>query len=204
MPKVSNSSLVYGYVAKKIGFLENSVNTSKVKAELAQLRRGLGKQPGELPELWGEFLLELPEELQGKSKNPSKAELAIYQALVLYAYHQQGHDLPKKSMNLKGQGLGKGIRKLVPNGDTDAEDRILKRFKRVVSASTINDVAVQLRSIISLLKGNDIPIDYPALAVDLYFLQIPEAKNNIKLAWARDFYAFNSNENEEEKRNDEK
>ena len=30
------------------------------RAELAKLRRGIGHAPGELPELWGSFLLEMP------------------------------------------------------------------------------------------------------------------------------------------------
>ena len=30
------------------------------RAELAKLRRGVGHRPGELPELWGSFLLGMP------------------------------------------------------------------------------------------------------------------------------------------------
>lgn len=43
------------------------------RAELAELRRGVGRQPGDLPALWGALLADMPEQLQG-SNGPSKAE----------------------------------------------------------------------------------------------------------------------------------
>ena len=43
------------------------------RAELAKLRRGIGHAPGELPELWGSFLLGMPESFQGRSA-PSAAK----------------------------------------------------------------------------------------------------------------------------------
>ena len=59
------------------------------RAELAELRRGVGRQPGDLPALWGALLADMPEQLQG-SNGPSKAEWAVYTALTLFALHQQG------------------------------------------------------------------------------------------------------------------
>lgn len=52
------------------------------RAELAELRRGVGRQPGDLPALWGVVLADIPEQLQG-SNGPSKAEWAVYAALTL-------------------------------------------------------------------------------------------------------------------------
>ena len=78
------------------------------RAELAKLRRGIGHAPGELPELWGSFLLEMPESFQGRSA-PSAAEWAVYLALTLYAMHQQGNDRP---MNCPGNTLGRAVRQL--------------------------------------------------------------------------------------------
>jgi CRISPR system Cascade subunit CasB len=198
MSNCKKSKLIYSYVDRKIEFFENCSDSSKVKADLAKLRRGVGKLPGELPELWGYFLKELPEELQGVTKDPSKSEIAIYLSLVLYALHQQSNDIKEKPMNLKGETLGKGIRKLIPDEDEDAEKRILTRFKRLANAQTMRDVSIQLRSIISLLKSKDIPIDYPDLATDLYFLQNPKEKNKIKMKWAREFYTNYQNKNKEE------
>lgn len=56
------------------------------RAELAELRRGVGRQPGDLPALWGALLADMPEQLQG-SNGPSKAEWAVYTALTLFALH---------------------------------------------------------------------------------------------------------------------
>ena len=76
------------------------------RAELAKLRRGVGRAPGDLPELWGSFLRGMPESFQGRSA-PSAAEWAVYLALTLYAMHQQGNDRP---MNRPGNTLGRAVR----------------------------------------------------------------------------------------------
>ena len=111
------------------------------RAELAKLRRGIGHVPGELPELWGSFLLEMPESFQGRSA-PSAAEWAVYLALTLYAVHQQGNDQP---MNRPGNTLA--------------------------TAEEITEISHHLRGMIQLLsaaKDGGIPLDYPQLAADLY------------------------------------
>lgn len=78
------------YAAQQLHRLQ-ALPDNQRRAELAKLRRGIGHAPGELPELWGSFLLEMPESFQGRSA-PSAAEWAVYLALTLYAMHQQGND----------------------------------------------------------------------------------------------------------------
>lgn len=56
---------VRNYTYRQIQFLIRQKETSVGKAMLANLRRGIGKTPGELPELWGAFLNEMPSELYG-------------------------------------------------------------------------------------------------------------------------------------------
>ena len=75
----------------------------------AELRRGVGRQPGDLPALWGALLADMPEQLQG-SNGPSKAEWAVYMALTLFALHQQGE--AGVSMNQPGRTLGSAVRQL--------------------------------------------------------------------------------------------
>ena len=79
------------------------------RAELAELRRGVGRQPGDLPALGGALLADMPEQLQG-SNGPSKAEWAVYTALTLFALHQQGE--AGVSMNQPGRTLGGAVRQL--------------------------------------------------------------------------------------------
>ena len=80
------------YAAQQLHRLQ-ALPDNQRRAELAKLRRGIGHAPGELPELWGSFLLGMPESFQGRSA-PSAAEWAVYLALTLYAMHQQGNDRP--------------------------------------------------------------------------------------------------------------
>ena len=80
------------YAAQQLHRLQ-ALPDNQRRAELAKLRRGIGHAPGELPELWGCFLLGMPESFQGRSA-PSAAEWAVYLALTLYAVHQQGNDRP--------------------------------------------------------------------------------------------------------------
>ena len=81
------------YVAARLRWLQTLPEHPR-KAQLADLRRGVGRTPGELPELWGAFLQDMPEELQSATGNPTYAEWAIYLALTLYALHQQGQTSP--------------------------------------------------------------------------------------------------------------
>ena len=58
------------------------------RAELAELRHGIGHAPGELPAIWGAFLTDLPEEFYRNDGNASPGEWAVYTALTMFALHQ--------------------------------------------------------------------------------------------------------------------
>ena len=59
---------VFLYTKWKLERMDNLRDTGPGRAQLAQLRHGLGKAPGELPELWGILFQEIPDELCGKSR----------------------------------------------------------------------------------------------------------------------------------------
>ena len=118
------------------------------KAVLANLRRGIGRAPGEMPALWGAFLQDMPEEFQSKTGKPSREEWAIYLALTLYAMHQQGHDLSEDNMNRKGESLGRAIRRLVGPGEDETESSVLKRFNRLATAVDMREISQHLRGIV--------------------------------------------------------
>lgn len=178
------------------------------RAELAQLRRGVGHAPGEIPELWGSFLSEMPEELQG-IKTASHAEWAIYMALTYYALHQQGNEV---NMNREGYGLGRAVRELAER-NTSVQDwessSVLRRFNALATARDIHEISHHLRGLIQLLrsaKGGGIPLDYPRLATELYGLQCDRAESlhlsaDIKLRWGQDLYR---NRNKEASETEEK
>lgn len=145
------------------------------RAELAELRRGVGRQPGDLPALWGALLADMPEQLQG-SNGPSKAEWAVYTALTLFALHQQGE--AGVSMNQPGRTLGGAVWQLAK--------------KTAVGQDWTES---------SVLRREGIPLDYPQLAEDLYQYQFVDGAPNVRLRWGRDLYASpteKTKENEKE------
>lgn len=181
---MAQENAVYSYTARRIAQL--STGSGGQKGALAELRRGVGKTPGEEPGLWGEFLLDLPEELYGNQGEPSWAEWAIYTALTLFALHQQGRDPAKDSVSVQDQGLGKAAASLIRNEDD--RQRILRRFQMIVTSGSVQELSYHLRGLVQLLKAGGIGMDYPALAKDLYYWQNPARTNRVKLKWGQDFY----------------
>ena len=196
-------------VAQQLDRMQN-LPEPQWRAELAQLRRGVGRQPGELPALWGSFLAEMPEELRG-TDGPSKAEWAIYLALTLYALHQQGAYRAEGSMNQPGQTLGSAVRLLAEktvNGEDQAEKEadeekwaessVCRRFNILATADSMPEISHYLRGMIQLLRREKISLDYPQLAVDLYRLQFVESAPNVRLQWGRELYALKNEQKEKE------
>ena len=72
------------YTAQRLHWLW-ALPDNQRRAELAKLRRGVGRKPGDLPELWGSFLRGMPEDFQGRC-GPSRAEWAVYLAPVSYTH----------------------------------------------------------------------------------------------------------------------
>lgn len=158
------------------------------KAALANLRHGVGRVPGDLPELWGEFLLDFPQELESKTGAPTRAEWAVYLALTLYALHQQGRDVRREPMHREDQPLGRAVRRLVKPGEDPQDAAVLRRFQALTSAASMREVSQHLRGIIQILRSEGIALDYVRLAADLYDLQFPEASQRVRLRWGQDYY----------------
>ena len=185
MTKISKADQIYNYTAHKLYYLHSLTETGFWKGKLANLRHGVGKKPGELPELWGFIFDGVPEELFGhKSNGASYAEWAVYTALTLYALHQQGNTV---YVNEKGVSLGKAAANLVKN-EEGSEERIAKRLHLVATSTSQNDLAYYLRGVVQLLKAEPIPLDYARLAKEIYSMNFEESSKNIVLSWGREFY----------------
>ena len=202
---------IHDYVAGQLSGLW-SLPKPQRRARLAELRRGVGLQPGDLPALWGSFLQELPKELWGREtaagecREPSEAEWAVYLALTLYALHQQGEE--NVSMNEKDCTLGRAVRLLAQNSAAAAQDwtesSVLRRFNALATADSMPEVSHYLRGMVQLFRGNEpkLKLDYPRLAVELYRFQLPDQAANVRLQWGRDLYQMNADTPEtEEKEN---
>ena len=159
---------VRNYTYRQIQFLIRQKETSVGKAMLANLRRGIGKTPGELPELWGAFLNEMPSELYGNSGMPSEGEWAVYIALTLFALHQQGNAEP---VHCEKVSLGTAAARLMNEKTEEERGRILRRFGPVVTAKSMQELSHQLRGLIQLCKAKGVRLDYVQLAGDIYRFQ---------------------------------
>lgn len=192
---------IRNYVKIQIDLLakdERVLAQSGSKAQLAQLRRGVGKSPGELPELWGAFLKNMPKELMGKDGKPSYAEWAVYITLTLFALHQQGHSDP---MNEGGEEnrLGQAMRKLVRSAED--EENIRRKLSITARSADMAELSYHLKTLVRLLGYDDIRLDYVDLAKDLYWFQFENHADRIRLKWGQDFYRFTeTKDNGKEKR----
>ena len=173
------------YVYGQIMSLSGSLNTSGGRAMLAKLRRGAGKEPGELPELWGVFLNGIPEELTNRSGVPTPEEWAIYLSLTLYALHQQGNS---DSVHAEGISLGSACAKLMDEPSDDERERVLRRFGPAVTAKDLPELSHHLRTLVTLMKANGVKLDYVRLAKDICDFQQEESRKRVQLRWGQDFY----------------
>ena len=192
MSKSVSSKQIEQFTKQKI--LSLIVQAKSNTGVLAELRRGIGKKPGELPQLWGYFLESMPENFYG-DKEPSRAEWAIYTVLTLYALHQQGKSLETDVMYQEGQTFGKAVANLVHN-ENDKE-RVIRRFNTIATAISIEEMVHYLRGMIQLLRNENIGLDYPALAGNIFIYQFPEFSSQVRLKWGQDFYSNLMKEKEE-------
>ncbi len=196
----SLSEQVYSFTRDKLLSLAGR-SKPETRAALANLRRGVGHKPGEVPQLYGEFLEDMPGEMYSEGNGPTYAEWAVYMAVTLYALHQQSKDIHENNMNQENISLGEAAARLV--ADKDDRERIWKRFYVVATSDDMQEMSYHLRGMIQLLRDKDIPLDYPRLAKDLFLYQCSrESADHIRLTWGQDFYKKHISENEEENNNE--
>lgn len=184
----------------RIAWLIHMKDQSRQKALLAELRRGVGRKPGDLPQLWGILFQNLPEEMMSKTGEPTKEEWAIYTALTLFAYHQQGRDPEQESMNHLKTGIGGAAAALVK--EDDDLRRIQSRFNRFATAADMPELVTHLRSLVGMMRAAAVGMDYPELAEELYQYQFYEGAAKVRLKWGQDFYRNCHTYNKEEAKND--
>ncbi len=185
------------YVASQIRDLLQNKDTGGGRAMLANLRRGIGKTPGEMPELWGIFLGGLDDALYGQNGNPSSAEWAVYLSLTMFALHQQGSTEAVQQENVS---LGNAAAGLIDRSKNEDEERsrIMQRFGQVITASDMQELSHHLRGMIQLFKANNVHLDYVQLAGDLLDFQYQESRRRVQLRWGEDFYHIAKSEGDNE------
>ena len=173
------------YMLRKIEHYKDTADYSSTKAELAKLRRGIGHQPGELPELYGYILRNMPESFWSSQGRVTQEEWSCYIALTLYALHQQGNNPDKHCVNVTSHmSLGNALRAMVKkSNDSNAEERMEKRLQMLITSNDMREFSYHLKSLVSLLRSEGIALNYSELAEDIYDFQIEELKNQVCLRW---------------------
>jgi CRISPR system Cascade subunit CasB len=185
--------LAAGHIAAlQRGYLEDRPHAV---AALARLRRGAGREAGQLPDLWALIdtgpLHQTPDGARPLSENELiRAEDALHVALTLYALHQQSRSTGMYQADRPGRrrGLGAAVRRMMKPGEIDEPVH-----KRLVRAGTSPDLAVlaqRLRDIVVLLRREGIELDHAQLAGQLYAWQWPGGADTVRREWGRSFHAW--------------
>ena len=184
---MSRKAEVGDYVERTIQWYAD--NAFLARSRLTLLQRGAGKEPGELPEVYGSVIRSMPKGFIGEGGYASKEEWACYTALTLFALHQQGKDIEKDCVHTpKYVSIGTATNRLKGTTDDANEDeRLMKRIRQIVSANDISGVAWHLRSMVQMYKKAWIRVNYRILAEDLYEWQFPEGKQKVSLKWGQDY-----------------
>lgn len=154
---------------KFIGYLLSLAKEGKEdRGALADLRSGLGKEPGEMARVHKHVVPYLPE----RNYN----DRWYYLTATLFGTFPQ---------HWKGRSLGAAFRPL--KGRSDSMEA---RFVALLNAHP-DDLDDHLRHAVSLLKANEQPLDWFQLFEDLLHWDHPDG--HIQLKWARYFYKTDSN-----------
>lgn len=192
---MNHYEIIAAYVSARIRALD--ADTPWAKSALAKLRRGIGKDPGELPEIWDITLEELPVELLSNNGRATNTQWAIHVSLTLYALHRQGKNVSMndpvqiiKGKRIYGKSLGSAARRLI-KPDKSNEQSIKRRFDAIATAQSLSELAHHARGLVQLLKAADphVTMDYPRFAQDLYSYQFADSRNRVRLRWGQDFWA---------------
>lgn len=164
-----------------VAFLESLVSRER-RDVLANLRRGLGRPPGTVLEMF-------PYVARYASGMPRNDENAYFIVAALFGL------FPKpswKSDDSRRCSLGHSLAFL-----KDDSGSIERRFVALLNADT-EDLPNYLRQIVSLLKARDAPINWHKLLADLKNWSSPNRR--VQREWARGFWGaadheFNKQEN---------
>ena len=173
------------YMGHKIAELQN--NSPSSKANLAILRRGLGKDISDCPESWEYIYKDLPKELAGNGNWISNPERAIYVSLTLFAMHQQGQSHSVHNREVK---FAEALASIITE---KTEKAVIRRFNTLITSDGMLEFTNHLRSMIQLIKASEKKsgFDYVQFASDLSRFQSPDGMKEVKIRWGKQFYRRN-------------
>lgn len=168
-------------------YLERSQTPAgaEARAQLAELRKFSGRNVQDFPIALENVLLmlnpPLSEQELGKGNAPSPSEEAAFYALTLFGTHMQGARKPMHSAEIP---FATACGRLFARSSSNS---IKPRFDAMQAAADETARMQHLRSLVTLLRSQDLSFDYGRFAEDLRALQKPNRKNAILLRWGRQF-----------------
>ncbi|MBF0554456.1 MAG: type I-E CRISPR-associated protein Cse2/CasB [Nitrospirae bacterium] len=165
-----------------IGYLLNIAKEGKEdRGALADLRSGLGKEPGKMARVHKHVVPYLPE----KNHN----DRWYYLTATLFGMHPKHKDPVEHESNgnkwKEVWTMGRAFRPL-----KEKRNSMEARFVALLNSHP-DDLDDHLRHAVRLLKANDQPLDWFQLFEDL--LQWDHPDGHVQLQWARDFYKSDFN-----------
>lgn len=168
---------------------------SHVGADLAVLRKGVGRRVGDVWEM-ARFYRSVPAD--GATTAGLRAEHA---ALALFAVHQQSQSA---SMHHAGTQLGAAARALhtgdpaaggkrsqgEASGGRYSEDAVSRRMNQIATATDTTELVAHLRGLVTLLRTIKQPLDYTQLRRDIERWHYPDARAGIRARWARHYFTW--------------
>ena len=156
----------------------------RARADIAKLRRALGKPTGSVPEVWEYTVAAVPSSLQWDRDEPTRAEDAAHAALTLFALHQQSMTVPAHQHNISfGHAVGR-----LTQREERSQQAVTRRFMAVATAGSMDEMLNHIRGLVTQLHSAQIGFDYAQLADDLLKLLNPQRAQRVRLSWGRDFY----------------
>lgn len=161
---------------------------------LARLRRAVAGNVEASPDTWPYVFQSLAGTGPADSWDGGASDLerSVHAAIALWAQHQQSRATP---VNIDGPSLGRQVGVLsakLRTGDEPMDAGVMRRFARLASASTFEAQMRALTQLVTLMRANDVALDYPRLAHDLRRLQDPERRPRLLLSWSRDLHRLPS------------
>ncbi|GAA1873445.1 type I-E CRISPR-associated protein Cse2/CasB [Asanoa iriomotensis] len=175
------------HVARTVGVLQARVRSDVPDAvsALARLRRGIGRAPGF--DFTLDRYLHVPDQLLGRrpadDAEAADSEHAVHDAVTHYALHQQSR---RERMHVDGRGLGQALVTLVRT--STGPEGVRRRFAALGTASSYHESVYHLRGLITMLREQQIPLDYGLLADDLRALRGRDGRPKVQAVWGREFF----------------
>lgn len=164
------------------------------KAALAHLRNASDVLSPQTQIVWPLILSALPDRELSIDGVPTKAEVAVFTALHLFANYQQGSEQLRYAPSrgkapVEGMTVFTALAQLRENSEDC--DRLDRRVGAMLAMTNYAAVVNALTHLVDILKGSNSSdfLDFARLAQDLYQFQWSfENANRVRLQWGRQYY----------------